>query len=410
MSKLRTGIVVVTGLVALLSLALPAQVVMTWDKTYGDALHDLGHDVLLLDGGGYFLLAETLDQFEPVMLGHALLMRLDSDGNVLWEKTYGGERASSGQSMLPTDDGGCIIVGTIQSDDGDDAEIYLLRVDADGNEIWSRTFGTALDEYGGRLLRTADGGYVIAGNAVDPDDVVADPGAAGYSGFAGRSNVFLVRTDAEGHEIWSKRYVTTDNVLASGAALADGDGIVVLSYIIRYPIDDNDIRLFQVNADGDEVWSRTWEDGKASGYDMIPTSDGGFLISGIRSYPDDPSRMKADGMLIKVDAEGGEEWLVTYGEPDMVDTAHAVLETADGRYICVGWRERDLNTWTDDILVAAFGPDGTLLWEDVTRSYAHNLHEGFLEAPDGSLIIAGSASRPGRSFRIQLLKMTPEEG
>ena len=401
------GFVLALGICSL-AVTSTAQVAPVWQRSYGEGQHDLGHDVLLLDDGGYLLLAESIEQFEPTVVGHAVLYRLASDGEVVWRRTYGGDRTSSGQSMLPTEDGGCLIVGTIQSEDGGDAELYLIRVDSNGSELWSGTYGTPLDEYGGKIVPLRDGGHMIVGNSVDPKDVVADPGAAGYAGFAGRSNVFLVRVDADGREIWSSRLASPENTLASGAALAIDGGVVVLSYILRYPIDDNDIRLFQVDPDGNEIWSRRWADGKTSGYDMIGTSDGGFLISGIRSYPDDPERAKADALLIKVDASGNEEWFVTYGEPDQVETAHAVLETADGRYICVGWQERDLNTWRDDILLAVFDRDGTPLWQDVTPSGEHNLHEGFSEHPDGSFVIAGSASRPGRSFCIRLRKMDPE--
>ena len=380
----------------------------TWTKTYGDGVDNMGHDVLPLDDDGYLVVGEKVSQFEPEMKANLVLLRLDANGGLLWERAYGGDRACSGQSLLAATEGDVLIAGTIQSEDGDDAEVYLLRLDAEGNELWSRSFGTSRDEYGGRFFAAGDGGYVIVGNSVDPNDIVADPGAAGYAGFAGRSNAYLVKTDAAGDEVWSRRFETDDNVIASGGAMAADGGIVVLTYVLHYPVDDNDIRLFKVDGDGNEVWSRTWEEGKASGYDLIATSDGGFLISGLRSFPEDPARAKSDALLLKVDSEGNEMWLTTYGEPDMVETAHAVTETADGNYVCVGWQERDLYTWTDDVLLAAHDRDGGLLWQSLTRSAAHNIHERILEYPDGSYVIVGAASRPGRPFRIQLLKIDPE--
>jgi len=308
--------------------------------------------------------------------------------------------------MLAVEDG-YVIAGTVQSDDGDDAEILLLRVDADGNEIWWNPFGTPLNEHGGRLIQTEDDGYVIIGNCVDPNDIVADPGAAGYAGFAGRSNAYLVKTDAAGNEVWSRRFETDENVIASGVEMAADGGIVLLTHILHYPVDDNDIRLFKVDGDGNEIWSRTWKEGKASGYDLIATSDGGFLISGLRSFPEDPARAKADALLIKVDSEGNETWLTTYGEPDMVETAHAVTETADGHYVCVGWQERDLYSYTDNLLLAAFDADGVLLWEDVTRRTVHTTFGAILGHPDGSYVVIGSAARPGSPFRVQVIKIDP---
>ena len=379
-----------------------------WIQTYGGGLDSLGHDVLLLEDGGYLVVADTVTQYEPVMIGRLLLLRLDADGEVVWERTYGGDRSCTGQSIRAVEGGGYVIAGTIEPETGSDLDVYLLRVDEDGTELWSRSFGTSRDELGGSLLETADGGYVVVANSVDRDDVVADPGAAGYAGFAGRSNAYIVRTDAEGNEIWSRRYSSEDNVIASGGAIADDGGIVVLTYVLYYPIDDNNVRLFKIAAAGVELWSRTWEEGKASGYDLIATSDGGYLISGARSYPDDPERAKADALLIKVDGDGCELWTTTYGEANQVETAHAVTETSDGQYVSVGSQLPDLYTYRDDIYLVGFDANGTLLWESVTPTAKHNMYEGFVQHPDGAYVIVGSAARPGGPFRIQLVVIDPK--
>jgi len=381
-----------------------------WIETYGGGLDSLGHDVLLLDDGGYLLVGDTVTQYEPAMIGRLLLLRLDADGEVVWERMYGGDRSCTGQSALALEDGGYVIAGTIESETGSDLDVYLLRVDEDGTELWSRSYGTARDEFGGSLLRTADGGYVIVANSVDRDDVVADPGAAGYAGFSGRSNPYILRTDEEGDGIWCRRYSSEDNVIASGGAIAADGGIVVLTYVLYYPIDDNNVRLFKIDAAGVELWSRTWQEGKASGYDLIATSDGGYLISGARSYPDDSARTKADALMIKVDGDGCELWTATYGKADQVDTAHAVTETSDGQYVSVGWQLPDLHVYRDDIYLVGFDASGLRLWESVTPTAKHNMYEGFLQRPDGSFVIVGSAARPGGAFRIQLVVIDPEAG
>jgi len=405
MKNVRTA-VLVAFLLSLVAI-LPGVAADTWTKTYGSGVDSLGHDVLLLEDGGYLVVGETAVDGEQEGVVHLLLMKLDDDGDVVWERTYAEERASSGAALLAANDGGYVIAGAIQSDHGSDADIYLLRVDEDGTELWSRSFGTSWNEFGGRLLETADGGYVIVGNSVDPNDIVADPSAAGYAGFAGRSSVYIVRTDEDGNEIWSRRVASEENVIASGGAITTDGGIVVLSHALYYPVDDNDIRLLKLDGDGNEVWSRTWEEGKTSGYDFLATSDGGYLISGARSFPEDPARTKADALLIKVDADGNELWVVTYGEPDRVETAHAVAETSDGQYVCVGWQLRDLYTHRDDIYLVGFAADGSLLWETVTPTDKHNMHEALVQHADGSLVIGGSVAQPGQLFRMQLIKTVP---
>ena len=72
-----------------------------------------------------------------------------------------------------------------------------------------------------------DGGYLVGGNIVDPNDVVADPGAAGYGGFAGRSNVYLARTDSDGHEIWARTFGGENNVLATGGIQTPDGGFMI---------------------------------------------------------------------------------------------------------------------------------------------------------------------------------------
>jgi outer membrane protein assembly factor BamB len=375
--------------------------------TYGDGLDDLASDALLLDDGGIVIVGETIVAFEPEMIRHILLLRLDAEGQLLWTRTYGEDRSSSGHAVSAERDGGFIVSGAIQSEDGDDSDVYLLRVDSDGNEIWSTTFGTALNEVGGRVVGCESTGYWIVGNSVDPSDVVADPSAAGYAGFSGRSNIYVVRTDGQGRELWSRRMESEANTIAFGSAPADDGGILILSGILHYPVNDNDIVLTKLSIDGDEIWSRTWTTGSALGYSIISTSDGGYAISGLRSVPGDPLREKADALVIKVDADGNETWLTTYGEPHLMEAADAVTETTDGGFVSCGWQTPDLFTPGDDILIAAFDRSGVLLWEDLIPSSAHNLHVRIFQHSDGSHVIVGSARQPGQSFRIQLIEIDP---
>ena len=378
----------------------------TWTRTYGDEFDRMAHDVLLLDAG-YLLLGDTVADASGVP--HLTLMKLDDDGEVVWERTYAEGRASSGGALLAAHDGGFVIAGTIQSDDGDDADVWLLRLDEDGTEQWSRIFGTSRNEFGGRLLGAANGDYIIIGNSVDPSDIVADASAAGYAGFDGRSNAYIVRTDKNGNELWARRYDTEDNVIASGGAIDDDGGIVVLSHALHYPVDDNDIRLFKLDGDGNETWSRAWEEGKTSGYDFAATSDGGYLISGMQAFPEDPQREKSDALLIKVDGDGRELWSTTFGEPSKIETAHAVTETFDGQYVCVGWQTQAFSTQNDNIYLVGFDKSGSLQWESVIPTAKHNMHEALVQHPDGSLVIAGSATLRGRAFHMQLIKIMPPD-
>ncbi|MBE0636423.1 PQQ-binding-like beta-propeller repeat protein [Candidatus Bipolaricaulota bacterium] len=366
----------------------------------------MGRAVLLLDDGGYLVIGESAEQLEPQELPHIYLVRLDASGDVVWEKSSVEGRLSGGSSAIAVDDG-FMVAGTVQSDDGDDAEILLLHIDSDGNEIWWQRYGTELFEHGGDLMRMADDGFAVIGNCVDPNDIVADPGAAGYAGFAERSDVYVVRTDANGNEIWARRFDRDENIVSSGGvATADG-GIVILAYVLLYPLDDNDIVLFKIDADGNEVWSRTWDAGKASGYDLIGTSDGGYLICGTQSFPDGADQVPADALLIKVDEDGYEIWQTTFGDRSLSETAHVVTETRGGQYVIAGWQQPDLYTYVDSILLVAVDANGIPVWAEVTPTTAHNTFGEIHELPDGSFVIVGAVAIPGRPFRLQVIRTDP---
>jgi len=370
--------------------------------TYGNGLDDLASDALLLDDGGMIIVGDTIVAYEPEIIRHILLLRLDADGQILWTRTYGGDCPSSGHSITADGTGGFTVSGAIRSE-SEDSEMYLLHVDSDGNELWSRTFGTPRDEVGGRVVGCERDGYWVVGNSVDPNDVVADPGAAGYAGFGGRSNIYVVRTDGQGNELWSRRMESEANTIAFGSASVD-DGIIILGGLLHYPV-DNDILLIKLSIDGDELWSKTWTAGSALGYSLIAASDGGYVISGLRSFPSDPALVESDALLVKVDMDGNEEWLVTYGQPHAMESADIVTETTEHSFVSCGWQTPDLPTPGDDILIAAFDRSGARLWEKLIASPAHNLHVRIFQRPDGSYVIVGSARQPGESFRIQLIEI-----
>jgi len=398
---------VVVGIAVLVMTAAATAAASSRITTYGNGLDDLASDALLLDDGGMIIVGDTIVAYEPEIIRHILLLRLDARGQLLWTRTYGGDRPSSGHGITADGTGGFTVSGAIRSEN-EDSEVYLLHIDSDGNELWSRTFGSPRDEMGGRVVGCERDGYWVVVNSVDPNDVVADPGAAGYAGFGGRSNIYVVRTDGQGHELWSRRMESEANTIAFGGAPVD-DGIIILSGLLHYPVDDNDILLTKLSIDGDELWSKTWTAGSALGYSLIATSDGGYVISGLRSFPSDPALVKSDALLVKVDMDGNEEWLVTYGQPHQVETADIVTEAEENIFVSCGWQTPDLFTPGDDILIAAFDRSGVPLWEELIPSPAHNLHVRIFRQPDGSYAIVGSARQPGESFRIQLIEIDPHD-
>ncbi len=373
----------------------------TWFKTFGGNRNDVCDDVLLADDGSYFLVGTTNLEFEPEMQGDVYLIKTDAAGDVLWERTYEKEGYQGGQAISRTSDGGLLVSGGTSSSSTNGMDVYLMKLDQDGNELWFKTVGGPLDEMAA-ALQMADGSYILVGNIVDPDDFVADPGAAGYGGFEGRSNVYLAKLDADENELWSHAYGGEKNVLITGGIQTPDGGGLILATITYFPESGDDVWLFKVDGDGNEVWSRTWEEGTIGAHDAVQTADGNYLITGSYSLSGETGSNE-DFLFIKIDSEGNELWTSTFGDPDMIDYGMVLAETMDGGYVAAGERTKDHHTWDADISLVKIDGNGQLLWEQIIETGTHCMFGTILQHPDGGYVIAGSVFDSG-AFDIFMIK------
>ena len=359
-----------------------------WVKMYGGNQNVFSSDILMAGDGGYFIAGTRIYQFEPDMDGDAILIKTDASGEVLWENTYGGEALDGASSIVYANDGNLIIGGRTQSFNAEGTDAYLIKVDTDGNEIWSKTYGDTLDEWIS-VQKSLDGGYFLYGNIVNPNDIiVTNPGVAGYMGFVGRSNPFLLKTDENGNEIWSQIFQSAGNILVSAGLPTSDGGFIFLASILNYPDDDNDLYLMKVDGSGTEVWSQTLTQGSRSGFDMIQTQDGNYLISG--SYADtDNNQTKADFLFIKIDQNGNEIWSSTFGDSDMIDYGSVLVESNDGGFVAVGEKSRDLHGNETQKIIVKIDANGQLLGQQ-SRASSHTSYSKILQHPDGDYIICGS--------------------
>jgi hypothetical protein len=361
--------------------------------------------MLLAEDGGFYLAGETDSRFSTGAPGEAYLLRLDSAGEILWEQTYAG--FSGFQAVHPAGDDGLLLSGVIASPEDDSLDIFLMRVDQDGNALWSQTFGGPLDEYG-TAWPLEEGGYFVGGIVVDPNDIVVDdPGVAGYGGFSGRSNIYLARLDAQGNELWSQTIGGEMNVMTSAGLMADDGGFIILANVLNYPASDDDIILLKLDADGNQVWSHTWEQGNLDGNDLIQTADGNTLIAGGYALATETDMAQKDLMFIMVDPDGNELWQSVFGDPQAYDWAYSVAQTADGGFIAAADLSPDLFTWQGDILLVKLDAQGQLTWQQTFDTNTHTMLRGVFEHPQGGYVIAGSSYYRG-DFEILLIRTDAE--
>ena len=239
-----------------------------WDKTYGGTGSDVGRFVVQTSDGGYLIVGET-SSFGAGAFDF-LIIKTDSFGNVLWSFTYGSTKSECAQCVKKTSDGGYIIVG--YSRVNNDFDVILLKIDGNGNFLWVKEWGGDFVDRAYCVVQSGDGGYVIVGNT------------GSYSAGNGESDdsdVWLIKTDANGNEVWNKTYGGTGYDVGRCVAKSSDGGYIITGYTDSYGVGDNDVWLIKTDENGTEEWSKTF--GMTSGdygYCVSQTSDGGYIIAG----------------------------------------------------------------------------------------------------------------------------------
>ena len=140
--------------------------VVTFEKTFGGKNYDVGNSVQQTSDGGYIITGGT--RSSETELDDVYLIKTDANGNPIWTKTYGGSNSETGATIQLTIDGGYIIVGTTSSFGINPGffggDVYLIKTNANGDIAWSKTYGGTNLDGGSSLLQTIDGGYIVAGS------------------------------------------------------------------------------------------------------------------------------------------------------------------------------------------------------------------------------------------------------
>jgi hypothetical protein len=251
-----------------------------WARLYPDAC--VLHGICQLPDGRYMVTGTTADYPEDIWLA-----QLDSVGEVLWSRRYGGIGEDFGWKVLETPDGGYVIAGETPSSDTGYCDIYLVRTDSAGDTLWTRAYGGLGAEGPRQMLLTADGGYLVVGG----------------SNTASYPDVYLVRTDSNGDTLWTRRYGGPWEDGADDVIAADG-GYVVLCHRDWCSPECGDVWLMGLSDSGDTVWTRTYGGTRDDiGFGLAVVSGGGLVITG---WTGSFGAGGADVYLIKTNSMGGD--------------------------------------------------------------------------------------------------------
>jgi hypothetical protein len=288
-----------------------------WSMIYGGEGKDNGWDVLELEDGGFLIVGFT-DSFGAGEMD-IYLIRTDDLGNLLWERTFGGPRSEYGWAMAPTSDGGFVLAGQSTSY-GDGAEDgYLVKVNAQGEEIWSQTFGGPFEDRLFSVDQSADSGFVLTGTTT--------------SFGSGNRDAYLVKASETGDLVWTQVFGEEQDDVGHSVRQTSDRGFIVTGYTKSFDANNYDTWLIKTDEAGELQWQKFYGE---SGDDRTiygeQTDDGGYIMTG---YTTGYDSVGWDVFLVRADSSGAVIWLRTFGgKAD--DTGYTVRQTSDGGFILTG--------------------------------------------------------------------------
>jgi hypothetical protein len=313
---------------------------LLWQKSYGGDKDEHGNSITRAAGGGYVIAGDT----ESYGNGSSdvYLVKTDHNGDMQWERTFGGDKADAGLAIQQSSDGGYLIAGYTESSADGKKDIYLIKTNAAGDLQWSRTYGGPYDDMATSIQRTRGDSYIISG----------------YYGVSNDRRVaYLLHIDNLGKTIWARRYDTQNDSIAYGVRQSSDRGYVAVGYTIPDK-DRSDILLFKVAPDGNLTWMKHYRESALQyGYNVFQMPDNGYTIIGGAGVmnPSVGNKTSYEGLMIRLDAHGNVRSRDTYeAEGDVF--IRAGIPAKEGGFALTGAIGKNGNARSSDIYLIKTEP------------------------------------------------------
>ncbi|AEK73694.1 hypothetical protein GQS_09000 [Thermococcus sp. 4557] len=338
-------IALILGALMITSGSVNAETTEYWAKTYEGYAKDYARAVSIADNGDIIVVGYT----ESFGAGSydVWVLRLDSKGNVKWQKTYGGKGWDRAHAVAIAENGDIIVVGDTSFGAGK-SDLWVLRLDKEGHVKWQKTYGGRNSDWG-RAVAIASNGDIIA--------------AGGTRSFgAGMSDIWVLRLDSGGNVNWQKTYGGSGEEWATEVALDPNKDIIVVGNA------GGDVSVLSLDSTGNIKWQKTYSGRLSDVANAVAIAENrDIIVAGhTRSFGDSSGAT----WVLRLDSNGNARWQKTYSG-NYQDIAYAVVLAPNEDIIVVG----------SDLL--RLNPDGKLKWAKRVGG------EDIKILPDGTTVLVG---------------------
>jgi len=400
-----------------------------WQKCIGGGSADVAHSMQTTPDGGFIIAGNTsyvgfsttgnVSGYKDTVLfnNDCWVTKLNSNGDIQWQKCYGGVGNDDARYIQNTPDGGYIFAGSTAANNKDvqgnhlpgGLDIWVVKLNSSGGIQWQKCLGGFFGEYATEIQNTPDGGYIVTGNTSSNDnDVSGNHSSSNYN------DIWVVKLDKTGNIQWQKCYGGSagDN---AGSITPTKDGGYIFAGGTSFYVNDprgikgfSDFYVVKLNSNGDMQWQKymggfnysNFENERA--YCVRQTKDGGYILTGNGSRDGDITggQELTNIWVVKLDNAGSISWQKSFGGSNYEEAA-SIEQMADGGYIVGGSTmstDGDVtsNHGKYDYWLLRLDGTGNLLWQKTMGGSEDDIATTAVVTPDGGYAISGFTRYTGR--------------
>lgn len=390
---------------------LQAQPAIQWQKCLGGTDNDFAYSIHQTTDGGYIAAGYTLSNNGNVTGNHGnedfWVMKLDSSGNLLWQKCLGGTDNEQVNEVQQTADGGYIVAGFTMSNNGDvsgnhgNEDCWVVKLNSGGTIQWQKCLGGTERDYANAVQQTSDGGYIIAGYTYSNNGDV--------SGNHGSDDYWVVKLDGSGNLQWQKCFGGTESEYANSVQQTVNGGYLVAGYTYSNNGDVSgnhgsyDSWVIELSSSGNLLWQKCLGGTRMEyTYSVRQITGGNIIVAGSTGSNDgDVSGnhntsgfgFEWDQWIVLLSSSGNLQWQKCLGGTDQ-DIAFSVQQTIDGGFVVGG------NAWSmngnvisshgnSDFWVVKLDINGNIQWQKCLGGSSFEMARSIQQTSDGGYIVAG---------------------
>ena len=329
-----------------------------WNKKYGVGwIEDMKKD-----GKDYICVAATWNPMDP-WNNDVKVIKIDGNGNEIWNRTYETKENSEWPESIEVVDDGYVILSASENSKTHTCNYSVFKIDREGNVIWSKEFGhEGVDDIPTKMIKTADG-FLLAGWTHFGDSLAHD--------------IWLIKIDREGNEMWNKTYGVKGHIEGVDDVLETDDGYILFGWTDFYvECEIVDIWLVKIDKQGNEIWNKSIGTvGFTADVYAVEIEDGYMITASTDVVP--------TVYLIKVDKEGNKIWEKRHGGYDITGVRD-IIKVEDGYLIAGTTDYRDVGYFDGWLLKV--DKDGNKIWEKKFGGREKDEIDVVLETEDGYLL------------------------